>query len=32
MTCILEMNVSILDPNTTYSKKFIVALPRPSSK
>ena len=32
MTCILEMNVSILDSSTAYSKKFIVAFLRPSSK
>lgn len=32
MTPILEMKISILDSNTAYSKKFIVAFLRPSSK
>jgi hypothetical protein len=32
VTCILEMKVSILDSNTAYSKKFIVAFLRPPSK
>jgi len=32
MTCILEMNVSILDFNTAYSKNFIVDFLRLSNK